>query len=126
MPSSPKNMKKKRNKKKNANSQKPLDNTQQVDTNPQKKTTEVDASVKSSEVQKVSKDNATAAPDMKKAEKTGKKAKKRTKSGLAKGSLPSTPESREAQERRTIFVGNVSTKTTRKSISRFFSKYGKV
>lgn len=106
-PVSPKNMKKKKNKKKSKNSQQSSDNAQKMDT-------------------KVSTDDSAAAPDPKKAEKTGKKAKKRTKCGLAKGSASSTPESNEAKERRTIFVGNVSTKTTRKSLTRFFNKYGKV
>lgn len=125
-PASPKNMKKNKNKKKSNNSQKSSDNAQKMDTNSQKPLAEVDASIKSNGVQQVSKDDSTVAPDPKKAEKTGKKAKKRTKSGLAKGSVSSTPESNEAKERRTVFVGNVSTKTTRKSLTRFFNKYGKV
>lgn len=125
MSASPKNIKKKKNKKKNNNSQKLLDSAQKTDTNPQK-SSEVEASVKSNGVQKVSKDESTAVVDSKKAEKTGKKTKKRTKSGLAKEKLSLTPETSEALERRTIFVGNVSTKTTRKSLTRFFSKYGKV
>lgn len=105
-PVSSKNVKKK-NKKKSKNSQQSSDNAQKMDT-------------------KVSTEDSAAAPDPKTAEKTGKKAKKRTKCGLAKGSVSSALESNEAKERRTIFVGNVSTKTTRKSLTRFFNKYGKV
>ena len=55
-----------------------------------------------------------------------KKNKKGAKCRKAKGELSTTTESNEEKEKRTIFVGNVSTKTTRKSLSRFFSKYGKV
>lgn len=44
----------------------------------------------------------------------------------AKVEVSGMPESNDEKEQRTIFVGNVSTKTTRKSLSRFFSKYGKV
>lgn len=128
MPVSPKNMKKK-NKNKDK-SQGPLSNAQKIDTNPQKPTdqplVQVNSSVKGKGVQKALKNGSATVPVLKKAEKSGKKTKKRTKTGLVKKELSMTPESIEARERRTIFVGNVSTKTTRKSLARFFSKYGKV
>lgn len=125
---SPKNMKKK-NKKRNKKPQK-SSNTEKMDANSQKTSDHAfgpaDASVKNKGVKKELKNGSAVVPGSKKTEKTGKKAKKRTKSGQAKGEMPMTPESNEAKERRTIFVGNVSTKTTRKSLARFFSKYGKV
>lgn len=113
IPESPKKMKKK-NKKKNdslKSSDQPL---------------EASAAVKNNGVQKDLKNGSASVPGSKKTEAMDKKKKKRTKSGQAKAGLPTTPESDEERERRTIFVGNVSTKTTRKSLTRFFSKYGKV
>lgn len=59
-------------------------------------------------------------------ESTSAATKKNKKRGKAKVEMSGTPESNDEKEQRTIFVGNVSTKTTRKSLSRFFSKYGKV
>lgn len=55
-----------------------------------------------------------------------RKDKIRAKHAQPDRELPFSPETNKEHEERTIFVGNVSTKTTRKSLSRFFSKYGKV
>lgn len=127
-PVSSKKMKNKKNK--NSNLQRSIANTQKIDTISQKTSdhnpAEVPASVKSSGVQRALKDGSPAALGSKNAENTGKKKKRRRKTGQTKEGMPMTPESNEARERRTVFVGNVSTKTTRKSLARFFSKYGKV
>ncbi|XP_045126300.1 RNA-binding protein 34-like isoform X2 [Portunus trituberculatus] len=52
--------------------------------------------------------------------------KKNKKHKKAKMNVFGMPESNDEKEQRTIFVGNVNTKTTRKSLTRFFNKYGKV
>lgn len=118
------------------NSQKPPDNTMKTNnTRPPKETTLSDAS---SQVKKAKKKNqlnsqvsagninTNSASDSQKATGAVNKSKKGAKRRKAKEELPRTADSNKENEQRTIFVGNVSTKTTRKSLSRFFSKYGKV